>query len=160
MVRAGAITKRVLNELTALGIDTKNGSPGTPQATAALAAFKGRTLKDYYTEGKGSGLSFQDELENMALVTTTTTVIQAPEDGNHYAPSNSLLQGSVNDHNDGMSPLALNDCGHPIDFSPLDYELEGGNMVLWNDEYGGKFPWDSRYFGDAQSGKFDPTCKF
>lgn len=51
MVRAGAIARRVLNELEALGIDTKKGSPGTPQAAAALNAFRNRTLADYYTEG-------------------------------------------------------------------------------------------------------------
>jgi hypothetical protein len=159
MVRAGAIAKRVLEELTALGINTTTGSAGTPEATAALVAFQGRVLSDYYTEGKGSGLSFQDRLDNFTLVTTTAPMIQAPTAGNHYAPANSLLKGSVTAHDDGMAPLALNPCGFPIDFSPLDYALDGGNMVLWNDEYGGEFPWDDRYFGSPATGKFDPTCK-
>ena len=51
MVRAGAIARRVLDELEELGVDTVHGSPGTPQGEKALAAFQGRTLDDYYTEG-------------------------------------------------------------------------------------------------------------
>lgn len=156
MARAGAIAKRVLKELTDMGINTTTGSPGTPEATAALAAFSGRVLSDYYTEGKGSGLSFQD-LANFTLVTTGAPVLQAPSAGNHYAPANSLLKGSVSGHDDGMAPLATNPCGFPIDFSPLDYSLEGGNMALWNDEMGGEFPWDERYFTGVSTGKFDPT---
>jgi alkaline phosphatase len=108
--------------------------------------------------GKGDGLSFQD-LEGYGLVTATATVNQKPNDGNHYAPSYSLLEGDVASHDDGMAPLALNECGNPIDFSPLDYELEGGNMVLWNDVKGGEFPWDPRYYQenpDTSTG-FDPT---
>lgn len=159
MVRAGAIAKRVLNELKGYGINTTTGSPGTAQATAALNAFKGRVLSDYYTEGKGSGLSFQDRLDNFALVTTDAPVIGRVNEANHYGPPNSLLNGSVTDHEDGMAPLALNPCGFPIDFSPLDFATQGGNMALYNDEIGGEFPWDSRYYGAPITGKFDPTCK-
>ena len=108
--------------------------------------------------GAGSGLSFQNEMNGFTLMTTTTMVLQSPNDGNHYAPANSLLQGSVSDHDNGMAPLALNECGYPIDFSPLEYQLEGGNMVLWNDELGGTYPWDERYYGAPASGSFDPTC--
>lgn len=143
-----------------MGIDTKNGSAGTQKAQDAMAAFAGRTLSDYYTEGAGTGMSFQNELKDFTLMTTTTTVLQAPNPGNHYAPSTSLLEGSIKDHDDGMAPLALNECGYPIDFSPLDFEVDGGNMVLWNDELGGEFPWDPRYYGKAdKTGKFDPNCK-
>ena len=77
-------------------------------------------------------------------MTTTTTVIQEPNAGNHYAPANSLLEGSVGDHKSGQAPLALDECGNPIDFSPLDYMADGGNMVLWDDVKGGAFPWDER----------------
>ena len=161
MARAGAIAKRVLAELTAAGVDTVNGSASNPTLmTAAMNLFKGRKLSDYYTSGKGSGLSFQDRLAKFALVTTDAPVIQAPNNGNNYAPANSLLKGSVTAHEDGMSPLALNPCGFPIDFSPLDYTLEGGNMALWNNDFGGEFPWDARYYGAPSTGKFDPTCKF
>jgi hypothetical protein len=136
MVRAGSIAKQVLAELEGMGVDTKNGSPDKVDAVAS--AFAGRTLKDYYVEGKGSGLSFQDELSGFTLVTTSSPVIQKPEAGNHYAPSTSLLDGDVGDHENGMSSLALNSCGHPIDFNPKDYETEGGNMALWIDDIGGK----------------------
>lgn len=92
-------------------------------------------------------------------MTTTTTVIQQPNPGNHYAPSNSLLEGSVASHKPGMAPLALDQCGLPIDFSPLDYATEGGNMVLWDNLKGGEFPWDPRYFEENPdtSDGFDPT---
>ena len=50
MARAGAIAKRVLDELKTMGVDTVNGSTGTV-ADAAKAAFSGRQLKDYYLEG-------------------------------------------------------------------------------------------------------------
>jgi alkaline phosphatase len=107
--------------------------------------------------GKGSGLSFQ-ELPGFGLVTATTTVIADPEDGNHYAPGTSLL-GNVDSHKPGMAPLLLNECGNPIDFSPLDYAADGGNMVLWDNVKGGFYPWDSRYYEENPdtSDGFDPT---
>ena len=151
MIRAGAIAKEVLAELEGMGCDTTNGCTGAT-ADAAKAAFAGRTLDDYYTEGKGSGLSFQD-LSGYGLVTTSTVVLQEPNDGAHYGPAKSLLEGSVSSHFNGMSTLALDDCtGEPIDFNPKDYEKDGGNMVLWDDVMGGKYPWDSRYF---EEGPFD-----
>ncbi len=139
-----------------MGCDTKTGCTGTV-GDAAKAKFAGRTLKDYYTEGKGDGLSFQT-LGDYGLVTTSTAVIQSPNEGAHYGPANSLLEGGVRDHDNGMAPLALDKCtGRPIDFNPTDYEDNGGNMVLWNDVKGGAFPWDQRYFvpGPFTDG-FDP----
>eukprot|EP00980_Cylindrotheca_fusiformis_P003941 scaffold871_cov130-Cylindrotheca_fusiformis.AAC.18 len=176
MVRAGAIARRVIDELEDEGCDTKKG--GCDDTIKDL--FRGRTLDDYYTEGndyglgyysnnpsstnrnclqcttgRGSGLSFQ-ELRGFHLMTTTTTVAQEPNEGNHYAPSQSLLEGLVSEHMSGMAPLALNECGYPIDFSPLDFASEGGNMVLWDNEKGGEFPWDPRYYGAPITGDFDP----
>jgi hypothetical protein len=49
MTRSGAIAKQVLNELKSLGCDTKTGCPDNQDA---IDAFKGRSLDDYYTEGK------------------------------------------------------------------------------------------------------------
>jgi alkaline phosphatase len=108
--------------------------------------------------GKGSGLSFQN-LTGYALVTTAATLIGQPSEFNHYAPSRSLLAGVITDHEDGMAPLAVDQCGWPLDFSPLDYEKDGGNMVLWDDVKGGKYPWDKRYFETfpRTAGGFDPT---
>lgn len=48
MVRAGAIGKRVVDELTRLGCNVRNGCPNNQRARDA---FAGRTLADYYTEG-------------------------------------------------------------------------------------------------------------
>lgn len=123
-----------------------------------LYTFELTLLIDVVTcAGAGSGLSFQDNLA-FDLMTTTTTVIQAPNPGNHYAPANSLLEGSVKDHKSGQAALALNECGFPIDFSPKDYMMEGGNMVLWDDVLGGEFPWDERYYQENPdtSDGFDP----
>jgi alkaline phosphatase len=154
MVRAGAIAKAVIEELEGMGCDTKTGCASM---AAAKSAFAGRALADYYTEGKGHGLSFQ-ELDGFGLVTTSTVVLQGPNVGALYAPANSLLEGGVSDHYNGMAPLAKDGCTEtPIDFSPLNYETEGGNMVLWDDEIGGAYPWDHRYFAEDGDGtdKFD-----
>ena len=110
-----------------------------------------------FSTGPGSGLSFQ-EFEGFQLMTTTATVTQKPNPGNHYAPSQSLLKGAVSDHEPGMATLAVNKCCNPIDFNPRDFETAGGNMVLWDDVKGGEFPWDERYFQenpDTSTG-FDP----
>ena len=106
--------------------------------------------------GKGSGLSFQN-LPGYSLITTGAAGIGEPQVANHYAPGQSLLNTTIDDHENGMAPLKLNECGFPIDFSPEDY-MDGGNMVLWNDVKGGKYPWDPRYFQpnpDTSTG-FDP----
>ena len=102
-------------------------------------------LFPYYRLGKGSGLSFQN-LPGYSLVMTSATVIGQPEVANHYAPGRSLLNGTIDAHENGMAPLLLNSCGFPVDFNPADYEGAGGNMVLWDDQKGGKYPWDPRYF--------------
>lgn len=70
MVRSGAIARKVIDELEGMGCDTKAGCPDNAMA---MEAFAGRTLADYYTEGKGSGLSFQ-ELDGFELMTTTSTL--------------------------------------------------------------------------------------
>jgi alkaline phosphatase len=52
MVRAGAIARRVIDELESLGCDTKIGCSSSDEGDNATLAFQGRTLADYYTEGK------------------------------------------------------------------------------------------------------------
>ena len=49
MTRAGVIAKKVVAELKTLGCDVVTGCPGNQ---AVLNAFAGRTLSNYYTEGK------------------------------------------------------------------------------------------------------------
>lgn len=58
MVRAGAIARRVLDELASLGVNTTTGSRNTTAAAAAKQAFAGRKLAAYYTEGKFFGIMF------------------------------------------------------------------------------------------------------
>eukprot|EP00339_Tiarina_fusa_P012873 CAMPEP_0117001948 /NCGR_PEP_ID=MMETSP0472-20121206/3775_1 /TAXON_ID=693140 ORGANISM="Tiarina fusus, Strain LIS" /NCGR_SAMPLE_ID=MMETSP0472 /ASSEMBLY_ACC=CAM_ASM_000603 /LENGTH=754 /DNA_ID=CAMNT_0004702121 /DNA_START=45 /DNA_END=2309 /DNA_ORIENTATION=+ len=153
MIRAGAIARQVIDELEELGCDTKTGCPDNE---AAKDAFSGRSLADYYTEGKGSGLSFQ-ELADYALVTTAAPVLQQPNDGNHYAPRNTLLEGSTGDHSDRSAPLFMNQCGFPYEFNPNSLE-DGGDMANWDDAMGGEFPWDERYYQESHdaSDGFDP----
>jgi hypothetical protein len=55
MARAGAVGRRVVDELEKLGCNT---AVGCPNNTAAKAAFKGRRLADYYLEGTRSAISF------------------------------------------------------------------------------------------------------
>lgn len=51
MVRAGAIARKVIDELEAMGCDTMVGCPDSDIGDMALTSFAGRTLADYYTEG-------------------------------------------------------------------------------------------------------------
>ena len=51
MVRAGAIAKRVIEELGELGCDSKSGECPEDLKEKAKKAFEGRSLGDYYTEG-------------------------------------------------------------------------------------------------------------
>lgn len=170
MIRAGAIAKKILTELQGMGIDTKVGAKGTAKAAEAKAAFKGRALKDYYTEGAGSGLSFQ-ALKDYAIVTTSSMILQdKPSEGGYYAPTGqSMLKGVTgtpsfsepgkikpgSGHDNGMSTLALKADGTPFQFDPRDYETEGGSMILWNDTMGGKWPWDENYYKPL--GERDPN---
>jgi alkaline phosphatase len=110
-----------------------------------------------FSTGKGSGLSFQN-LTGYALVTTTAAVVQKPNLGDHDAPPYSMLEGTVADRDSGMAPVALTECGFPIDFDPRDHVTDGGNMVLWDDVKGGQYPWDPRYAQDDPdtSDGFDP----
>ena len=156
-MRAGAIAKRVVDELKKRGVDPVLGATNSSVAAAARRAFKGRNLSNYYKGGRGKGLSFQD-LSKFALVTTNAPVLQTPNAGDHYAPARSLLDGEVTNHEDGMSPIALNGCGKPIDFSPLDFEKSGGNMALYNLAKGGIYPWDPNYYTSTPNvtSGFDP----
>lgn len=88
-------------------------------------------------------------------MTSSSVFIGEANPGNKEAPYQSLLQGKISQHDKGMAPLLLNECGNPIDFSPLDYK-KGGNMVLWDDKKGGMYPWDKCYYTEGQN-ECDPT---
>jgi len=144
MIRAGAIAKKVLAELEGMGVDTKAGATGELAATAK-AAFAGRTLNDYYTEGKGEGLSFQD-LSGYAISTTTVVMVDDGKASMQYASTGSMLAGSISEHDNMMSPPRVDADDKPMQFNPKDFETEGGMMILWNDTMGGKYPWDACYY--------------
>ena len=99
MVRAGAIHKTILEDLKAThGIDLSNGieNADLTNKEAALAAYADKTLDDYYTAGRGTGLSFMN-LPGFCLVTDANTVIA----GNK---GNSMRDGSIYKHNTGEGP--------------------------------------------------------
>eukprot|EP00967_Tisochrysis_lutea_P144219 scaffold269003_cov30-Tisochrysis_lutea.AAC.3 len=132
------------------------GATTEAQRAAAKSVFAGRSLADYYTEGKGEGLSFQN-LPGYGIVTTSAMVIQEASEGAFYSPSGqSMLEGATRPsfsapnvmtkgHDNEQAPLALDENGKPFEFDPRDYESEGGMMVLWDDVKGGKYPWDINY---------------
>ncbi|MGD1805461.1 alkaline phosphatase [Dapis sp. BLCC M126] len=115
---------------------------------------EGNTLSDFYTEGVGEGLSFQ-ELEGFSLVTTSNTYI----DGNK---SNSALQGRPFDHVTGTAPEregfefdpnpALVEGFFPelrssfgFDEDPIrdeDGNIIGGNLPFYDVNQGPSLPWE------------------
>ena len=72
----------------------------------------GDTLSDFYTEGKGSGLSFQD-LEGYAIATTSNTYIDGSK-------SNSALEGDPLDRETGSTPVR-----EGFEFSAEGAQVEG-----------------------------------
>jgi len=157
MVRAGAIAKKVLKELTDMGIDTKVGATTNETKAAAKAVFAGRTYNEYYTQGKGDGLSFQN-LPDFGIVTTAAMITKEAVEGAWYSPSGqSMREGATRPfysapgvhsagHDNEMAPLAKDAAGKLLEFDARDYESEGGMMVLWDDVKGGLYPWDPNYF--------------
>ena len=92
-------------------------------------ALAGLALTDFYTEGKGSGLSLQ-QLEGFGLVTTYSTII----DG---STARSALQGNPTDHVTADSPVR-----EGFEFNPaFIFDDPTGNLVGWNTELGGTAPW-------------------
>lgn len=171
MIRAGAIARQVVDELEAMGIDVHAGAATEEAAAMAKSAFANRTYNDYYTQGVGSGLSFQ-ELTGYGLVMTSSMVIQEASEGALYAPSGqSMLVGAAapsfngplnftRGHDNGMSTLALDENGDPLQFDPRDYESEGGMMILWDDVKGGFYPWDENYYKPPEERDPDFDIRF
>ncbi len=119
----------------------------------------GQTLSDFYTEGKGSGLSLQS-LENYGLVTTYGTTIAG--DNGIYNTSNSALQGDLSKRVTGEGEIRD---GFEFDptFNPGVNRNGGadansgveGNLVGYDPVRGGEVPWDEAYYGGDTSGGFD-----
>lgn len=69
MSRAAAIQAKIEREIARLRQENTDLSD-----REIAARFEGRTLADYYTEGQGSGTSYQD-LNNYEIATTGNTYI-------------------------------------------------------------------------------------
>jgi len=95
------------------------------------AGHSGTTLADFYTEGPGSGLSFQ-ELDKYTSATTYSTIVEG-------SGSNSALEGRPRDRGTGEARVRE---GFEFDpsFNP-EGDPEGGNLVGYDPELGGPNPW-------------------
>ncbi|MEM7727093.1 MAG: alkaline phosphatase [Cyanobacteria bacterium P01_A01_bin.45] len=104
---------------------------------------QGNTLEDFYTEGKGEGLSFQ-ELEGYTNATTYSTIIDGDK-------GNSALKGDPRDRVTGEGELregfTLPGDSDSTGFNPIfnpyaDEDSPGeGNLVGYDPQQGGTQPW-------------------
>ncbi len=130
----------------------------------------GATLADFYTEGKGSGLSFQN-LTGYGLVTTYGTTI-AP--GSEVADPTKRTFSTGNSATIGDAPTGENPIRTGFEFVPefdaginssggtLNTETNAvGKLVGYDPVKGGSLPWDSDYYtnsaynGGTQDAGFD-----
>lgn len=117
----------------------------------------GSNLSNFYTAGKGSGLNFQT-LTGYSLVTAYGTTV-AGSDG-VFQTGNSAVTGS--DAVTGASPVRPG-----FNFDPtFNAGINGsggatvangakGNLVGYEPQRGGFFPWDAAYYGGAVPPGFD-----
>lgn len=168
MSRAGAIQAKIESEIAQI----REENPRITNAEIALR-FDGRTLDDFYTEGKGFGTSYQ-KLEGYTIATTGNTYI----DGNkgNSALKNSSQGSNVFNHNTGQAEIRqgfkfdpdaamvegfiyqpkdtltipdLSGVDPTFNESPIldaDGNLVGGNLPIFDLASGGKFPWDENYY--------------
>ena len=92
MSRASAIQADIEREIEQI----KAENPGITNKEIATR-FKGRTLNDYYTQGKGSGTSYQN-LSGYTIATTGNTYIDGNK-SNSALQSNPKFQPNVFNHN-------------------------------------------------------------
>jgi alkaline phosphatase len=95
------------------------------------AGHEGTTLDDFYTEGKGEGLSFQ-ELESYTSATTYSAIVEGE-------PDNSALVGVPDDRGTGEAPVR-----EGFEFDPsfnAEGDSDGGNLVGYDPVLGGPNPW-------------------
>ena len=117
----------------------------------------GTNLTDYYTSGKGTGLSLQT-LTGYTLETTYGTTIAGVN--GVYSTGNSALTGS--DSVTAGSPVLPGFQFNP-NFNPGINTSGGatvasgavGNLVGYDAVRGGYFPWDPGYYGGTPSPGFD-----
>ena len=130
------------------------GTTDASKASAAKAAFAGRTLEDYYTSGRGAGMAHQD-LELFTLMTTSTVLPAGPKalsESNRGSYSvyayEASFRGPVKEVNGkegspltGTRPFIAGPDGFPAEFDPRDV-TDGGMYVGWN-ETQGCLPWQA-----------------
>ncbi|NJO80866.1 MAG: alkaline phosphatase [Cyanobacteria bacterium RM1_2_2] len=114
----------------------------------------GTSLSDFYTEGKGEGLSFQD-LTGYSLVTTYGTTIA--DSKGVFSTGNSALDNS--ESVTAGSPVREGFNFDPS-FNPGTTASGGakvsegatGNLVGYDPVRGGFVPWESPYYGGSREG--------
>ena len=172
MSRAAAIQAEIEREIAQI----RQENPNLSDAEVAKR-FEGRTLNDYYTEGKGSGTSYQN-LDNYAIATTGNTYI-AGSKTNSALVNNPRFKPDVFNHNTGKAavrkdfefdpsaaivkgfnpqsisnPDTLNQLDFGVNEAPVlngDGELAGGNLAIFDTEKGGETPWDDNYYQKLDS---------
>ena len=168
MSRASAIGLSIEAEIEQIRTD----NPGITNEEIA-ARFQGRTLDDYYTQGKGSGTSYQD-LSGYTIATTGNTYIDGSK-SNSALQSNPKFQPNVFNHNTGQAKAKKD---FEFDSSPAEVvgfdpqlnstsnlnggfneapvidannNIVGGNIPIFDLEKGGITPWDDNYYQNRDS---------
>ena len=169
MSRASAIQAEIEREIARIRTEEPNI---TDEEIAAR--FQGRTLDDYYTEGKGTGTSYQD-LENYAIATTGNTYIDGDKSNSALQNNPQIPQPQTFYHNTGQAEVRKEfefdpsaavvkgfrqEVGDRSDSSPkaIDYgfneapilddngNMVGGNLPIFDLQSGGQTPWDDNYY--------------
>ena len=163
MSRAGAIQAEVEAEIAKI----REANPDISNEEIA-AEFEGRTLDDYYTEGRGQGTSYQ-ELEGYTIATTGNTYIDGDKgnsalegepfnhntgesqvrDGFEFDPDAAAVEGFDPETRDGSDAPILDVFDPAFDEDPVLDENGnpvGGNVPIFDLESGGYIPWDANYY--------------
>ena len=169
MTRASAIQAQIEAEI----VQIRESNPDLSNKEIA-SRFEGRTLDDYYTEGRGTGTNYQN-LTGYTIATTGNTYIEGDK-SNSALQTNPNIRPNVFNHNTGQAAVRR---GFKFDPSPavvkgfksqlknlpqipdlsisddsfneapiLDENgnIIGGNVSIFDLESGGKFPWDDNYY--------------
>ena len=166
MSRASAIQADIEREIEQI----KAENPGITNKEIATR-FKGRTLNDYYTQGKGSGTSYQN-LSGYTIATTGNTYIDGNK-SNSALQSNPKFQPNVFNHNTAGAEVkedfefdpspakvigfdleknlssttnSLNDGFNEAPVVDANNNIIGGNIPIFDLEKGGATPWDDNYY--------------
>ncbi|DAC23877.1 MAG TPA: alkaline phosphatase [Candidatus Thalassarchaeaceae archaeon] len=100
------------------------------------SGIQGNLLTDFYTSGKGNGLTMQ-ELSGFQIATTYSTTVDGSKKNSLRVDTGSNTPTASEDYRD-------------IEFDPRE------NLVRYDPNLGGASPWDSRYYHNDDSTSFDP----